>query len=100
MAKVRGIANWAWVQSPNTTYEPVYCGLTGLCRKTRLYFERSWLDGSRRLTRGFVCKFKRKQFKADGTRTRNLLLYLLIRVHSMVWSANGLRGYYSVQIPI
>lgn len=64
--KVRGIAMWASVQTPNTTFDPVY--------SIDLIVDEDKADKLKELglkvkktEDGLVCKFKRKQFRFDGT---------------------------------
>lgn len=67
--KVRGIANWASVQSPNTTYEPVYQVDLTVTEDSAKALKDLGLT-VKKTEEGFVCKFKRKQFKADNSENK------------------------------
>lgn len=64
--KVRGIAMWASVQSPNTTFDPVYCVDLIVDDENAKAIKNVGLR-VKKTEEGNVVKFKRKQFKADKT---------------------------------
>lgn len=69
MAKVRGIANWASVQAPNTTFEPVYQVDLTVSEDSATSLKELGLT-VKKVNDEYVCKFKRKQFKFDGTENK------------------------------
>lgn len=63
--KVRGIAYWASVQVPNTTFEPVYTIDLAVGDDAAESLKKIGLKG-KVAEEGTVFKFKRKQFRQDG----------------------------------
>ena len=73
--KVRGIANWASVQAPNTTFEPVYQVDLTVSEESAAGLKNEGLN-VKKVGEDFVYKFKRKQFKADGTENKKPVVVL------------------------
>lgn len=67
--KVRGIAHWASVQAPNTTFEPVYQVDLHVNEDSAKALKDLGLT-VKKVEGEYVCKFKRKQFKLDGTENK------------------------------
>lgn len=64
--KVRGIGYWASVQAPNTTFEPVYTIDLAVTDEVASDLKKMGLNG-KTTEEGKLFKFKRKQFRQDGT---------------------------------
>lgn len=64
--KVKGTAMWASVQAPNTTYDPVYCIDLIVVPEVADSLKQLGLKG-KSAENGIIFKFKRNQFRADGT---------------------------------
>lgn len=67
--KVRGIAYWASIQSPNTTFEPVYTIDLAVDEAAADALKAHGLK-AKSTEDGLIVKFKRKQFKADGSENK------------------------------
>lgn len=67
--RVRGKAMWASVQAPNTTYDPVYCIDLIVAPEAVEDLKKVGLK-VKNTEEGPVVKFKRNQFRADGTENK------------------------------
>lgn len=67
--KVRGIAYWASVQVPNTTFEPIYQIDLAVSEESAKALRDMGLS-IKDTEDGLICKFKRKQFKPDNTENK------------------------------
>lgn len=64
--KIKGVAMWASVQSPNTKYDPVYCVDLEVTDEVAKQAKKDGLNPKKKDDK-WVIKFKRKVFKKDGT---------------------------------